>query len=217
MTSSGRLLRSTGRVAVIGTVGLFLALLVYGVVTKAPSTTIDDSLAQSKPVAAPGFELALLERGQPEDRLGRRLAEPFEDERLALDELRGTPVVLNFWASWCIPCREEAPRLERTWRKVRAEGVLLLGLNMQDITEDARAFIREFELSFPHVRDPTNRAARRWGVTGIPETFFIRRDGKIVGHVVGAISQEQLRAGVRAARSGLTIGALDGGDQRPTR
>jgi thiol-disulfide isomerase/thioredoxin len=99
------------------------------------------------------------------------------DDRLALGELRGIPVVLNFWASWCPPCRSEAPLLERTWRSLRAREVVMLGLNMQDLTGDARDFMREFGVSYPNVRDQSDDVAIDWGVAALPETFLIDARG----------------------------------------
>jgi cytochrome c biogenesis protein CcmG/thiol:disulfide interchange protein DsbE len=200
-------------VAAIG----FVALLTYGLLTQAPDTTIDDRLARAQTAPAPGFNLELLHRGDPGARLSARLNRPLADGSLALEELRGTPVVVNFWASWCVPCREEAPLLERTWREEgRPRGVLFLGLDMQDVREDARAFLREFRVSYPNVRDRGKTVAPEWGVTGIPETFFITAGGEIAGHVIGAISAEQMRDGIAAAVSGRPIGARSGGDRRPT-
>ena len=194
----------------------FIALLVYGVVAQAPDTTIDDALARSKAVAAPSFELASLQRGQPGG-LGSRWDRAAADDRVDLGELRGTPLVVNFWASWCDPCRTEAAVLERGWKGARERGVLFVGLNMQDVSQDAHDFLRELELSFPNVRDPTNDTARAYGATGIPETFFISAQGKIVGHVIGTVSEVQLDQGVAAALSGRPRSADQGGDQRPSR
>lgn len=204
------------RIAAVAVVGLLVALLAYGVSQKSPNTGIDDSLARTQPAPAPDFELPVLQPGDPGSVLGPRLAQPLGDRRIALRELGGTPVILNFWASWCVPCRVEAPRLERTWRAQRSRGVLLLGLNMQDLTDDARAFMRSFHDTYPNVRDKANDVARRWGVTGLPETFFITRQGEIVGHVIGVVSESQLSSGIAALRTGRVVGALDGGEQRPT-
>ena len=214
---SWRGLRGAARIAALLAVGLFVALLVYGVVANAPNTGIDDGLAQGAAQPAPGFELAVLQEGELGPELRGRVEPALADGRVALDELRGMPVVLNFWASWCVPCRVEAPLLEESWRDARERGTLFLGLNMQDLTPDARDFMREFDNTYLNIRDPSNDVARDWGVTGLPETFFISREGKIVGHVIGAISPEQLERGVTAAERGQLVGALDGGDQRPTR
>jgi len=197
---------------------LFVGLLVWGVITRAPDTSIDDSLAQAQPVVAPGFKLEVLLQGDLGPRLGDRLKALLADGRVGLEELRGTPVVLNFWASWCVPCREEAPLLQSTWRQqARPRGVLFVGLDMQDVTDDARGFLREFRIDYLNIRDQSNPVARRYGVTGIPETFFITAKGKIVGHVIGVASPQQLREGIAATLSGRPIGATPGGAQRPTR
>jgi cytochrome c biogenesis protein CcmG/thiol:disulfide interchange protein DsbE len=197
--------------------GLFIALLFYGVLSQSPDTTIDSGLAKAKAPPAPGFELELLERGSVGGRLERTFARAAADGKIGLEELRGVPVALNFWASWCPPCREEAPRLERRWRAAREEGVLFLGLDMQDLPEDARDFIAEFRLSYPNVRDQGDDVARDWGVTGLPETFFISARGRVVSHVIGAVSKRQLDDGIRAAIDGRPLAAREGGDRRSTR
>jgi cytochrome c biogenesis protein CcmG/thiol:disulfide interchange protein DsbE len=210
-------LGTLARAASVTAVALFLALLVYGLTTQSPDTGIDDSLARARPATAPGFELPVLERGALGPRLSSQLSGALADGRVGIRELRGVPIVLNFWASWCVPCREEAPLLERAWRRQRERGVLFLGLNMQDVTEDARDFIGEFDNSYLNIRDQSNGVARKWGVTGLPETFFVTPQGKVVGHVIGVISRGQLSAGLAAARSGRPVGPREGGDRRPTR
>ena len=213
-----RSLRLAGRALVATAAAALIGLLAYGVLTQAPDTTIDDSLAAGQTIPAPTFDLEILQPGDPTGRLAAALTAPMRDGRLALHELRGTPVVLNFWASWCVPCRDEAPLLQHAWRRLaRPRGVLLLGLDMQDVREDARAFMREFAISYPNIRDPTNTIARRYGATGIPETFFISAAGNVVGHVIGVVTREQLADGMQAAIDGRPFGAKIGGDQRPTR
>lgn len=204
------------RVATGAAAALFVALLAYGLIAKSPNTTIDDALARGQAPPAPGFDLARLADGEPGPVAAawRRAA---ADGRVGLRELRGTPVVLNYWASWCIPCRQEAPLLQRGWLGARPRGVLFVGLNMQDVRADALDFLGEFGQSFPNVRDPSNATSRRWGVTGIPETFFISRAGRVVGHVIGVVTERQLQDGIRAALSGRPSAAQLGGAQRPTR
>lgn len=107
--------------------------------------------------------------------------------------------------------------LEAGWRRARPRGVLFLGLNMQDVTEDARRFIGDFHLDYPDVRDPTNATSRKWGATGIPETYFVSANGKVVGHIIGTVTAHQLDDGVAAALSGRPRGADRGGEQRSTR
>lgn len=181
---------------------LILAGLTYGLVADAPQPTIDEALARAEPVAAPGFDLEVLREGSLGARASRAVGPALADRRVDLRELRGRPVVVNFWASWCDPCREEAPLLERAWQDARDRGVVFVGLNQQDSLADARRFLREFDMSYLNVRDPGNEVARRWGLVGLPETFFIDADGDVVAHVLGEASEAELLEGVEAARSG---------------
>ena len=209
--------RRLPRFMAIVAVGLFVALLAYGLLKTAPDDTIDSSLADNRSALAPGFSLEVLERGILPPRLGGEVAPAVDDGKLALEELRGSPVMLNFWASWCIPCREEAPRLQRGWQRWGKRGVLFLGLDMQDIRSDARDFLREFQISYPTSRDPGKEVALRYGATGIPETYFITARGRVVAHAIGVMSNEQIDSGVAAARAGRPLGALEGGARRPSR
>jgi cytochrome c biogenesis protein CcmG, thiol:disulfide interchange protein DsbE len=198
------------RIAGVLAAAAFVALLVYGLTTKATNSTIDDALSRGEAVPAPGFTLSSLADGRDAGDAWTRAA---ADGEVSLRELRGTPLVLNFWASWCDPCRAEATRLERAWKQ--QSGVLFLGLDAQDAREDARDFISQFSLTFPHVRDPGNDTQRAWGVTGLPETYFIAADGRVVGHVIGTVDEQQLADGIAAAKAGRPAGAEEGGEQRP--
>jgi cytochrome c biogenesis protein CcmG, thiol:disulfide interchange protein DsbE len=198
------------RIAGVLAAAAFVALLVFGLTTKATNSTIDDALSRGEAVPAPGFTLSRLADGSNPGGAWSRAA---ADGDVSLRELRGTPLVLNFWASWCDPCRAEAKRLERAWKQ--QSGVLFLGLDAQDAREDARDFISQFSLTFPHVRDPGNDTQRAWGVTGLPETYFIAADGRVVGHVIGTVDDQQLADGIAAAKAGRPAGAEDGGEQRP--
>ena len=205
-----RALRIAGVLAAVA----FVALLAYGLTTKATNSTIDDALSRGESVPAPGFTLSSLAEGRE---AGDAWAKAASDGDVSLSELRGTPLVLNFWASWCDPCRAEAKVLEKAWKQQSGGDVLFLGLDAQDAREDARDFISQFGLTFPHVRDPGNDTQREWGVTGLPETYFIAADGSVVGHVIGTVDDGQLRDGIAAARSGRPVGSDQGGEQRPVK
>jgi cytochrome c biogenesis protein CcmG/thiol:disulfide interchange protein DsbE len=100
---------------------------------------------------------------------------------LELSSLRGKVVVLNFWASWCIPCKEEARVVEQIWRRFRHRGVVVLGVDTADATEDARGFMRRFGLTYPIVRSKGKDLWGPYGLSGVPETRLIDRQGKYVG------------------------------------
>jgi peroxiredoxin len=108
-------------------------------------------------------------------------------ETVTLQELRGSVVFLNFWATWCAPCREEAPSLERLYTELRDEGFRVIAVTVDDprSRSQVESFRDEFELSFPIVFDPEKLAYRAFGVSGLPETFLIAPDGRIVEHYVG--------------------------------
>ncbi len=202
-TRQRRLSRLTLPALVLTVCLALVALLTFGLLKTSPNTNLDDALARGEAIEAPAFELPIFTPGNLGPTLTRTLAPALRDGRIALEELRGTPLVLNFWASWCDPCREEMPILQRAWRtQARADGVLFLGLDMQDSTDDARAFLRQYDISYLNIRDQNNDVARDYGVTGLPETIFIDRDGRAVGHVVGAINAAQIRDGIAAATSG---------------
>lgn len=116
----------------------------------------------------------------------------FSGGSITLSDLRGKPVVINFWASWCPPCREEAPVLEEVWRRYQDRGVTFIGVDIQDTEADARAYIREFGITYPNGPDTGGRITIDYGVGGIPVTFFVNREGLIVSRWVGAISEAVL-------------------------
>lgn len=115
----------------------------------------------------------------------------FDGKPISLDSLRGQVVVVNFWASWCVPaCYDEAPSLERAWRAYRDRGVVLIGVNIQDKEEPARRFLTQFGHTFPNAPDPSGRVSVDYGVYGVPETFFIDRKGQMRFKKVGSVTDE---------------------------
>jgi cytochrome c biogenesis protein CcmG/thiol:disulfide interchange protein DsbE len=116
-----------------------------------------------------------------------------------LASMRGQVVVLNFWASWCGPCREEHPNLAAAWERYRERGVVLVGIDFEDTERAALDFAEELGVDWPLVADPGSRTAIAYGVFGVPETFVIAPDGTIAGTTVGAVTYDWLTEHIEAA------------------
>jgi cytochrome c biogenesis protein CcmG/thiol:disulfide interchange protein DsbE len=162
-----------------------LILLGWATLTGNEGESLVARIAAGEEPSAPPFELDVL---WPEGRGGT----------LALESLRGRPVVLNFWASWCVPCREEAPLLNAAARAREGE-VVFVGVNIQDLRPDALAFLREFDVPYASVRDRGNDTYEAYGLTGVPETYYLDAEGRIVAHTPGAITAQTLAGGIEAA------------------
>ena len=147
-----------------------VALLIIGLVKPDQEFTIDRSIAENKAPFAPEVTLPVLRAGAGVGPVGANVS---------LGSLRGKPVVVNLWASWCPPCRNEAPILQRIATTYEPKGVVVLGINVRDLTVDANAFIDEFDLTFPSLRDGSDDTEQRFEATGLPETFIIDPDGKM--------------------------------------
>lgn len=117
---------------------------------------------------------------------------------LQLSSLRGKVVVLNFWASWCQPCKLEAPDLAASAKKWSGR-VVVLGVDVNDPSGDARGFMRKYGITYPIVHDNKNVTSPKYGLTGLPETFFLDRRGRIVSHVISGIEAADLQRGVEEA------------------
>lgn len=176
-----RVVRSRGvKALVFLSVIALLLLLAYGFWT-------DPRIVPSPLVGgpAPNFTLTLL-----------------DGKEVRLSDLRGRPVVVNFWASWCYPsCWNEAPRLEATWQRYKDKDMMLIGIIYQDAEKNAREFIAEHGKTYPNGMDVKSRIAIEYGVFGIPETFFIDREGNIAHKHIGEIDMETLTTEVEALLS----------------
>ncbi len=131
-------------------------------------------------------------RAQPSG--DRRRAPEFDapslgGERISSLEFGDRVLVVNFWASWCGPCRREAPDLEATWQAYRGRGVQFLGVNFKDDQNAARAFEDEFGLTYPSAIDPSGSLAHTFGVLALPSTFVISADGWIEYHFTGVVNE----------------------------
>ena len=133
----------------------------------------------------------------------------FDGKKLSLDDLRGKAVFLNFWASWCPPCRAEARDLEAAWQTFKDSDVVFLGIDIQDTEEDGRAFLREFNITYPNGRDLSGKVAVDYGVWGIPETYFIDPQGRITYKHVGSLGSALITAKLDEARRGI-VSAKEG-------
>ena len=173
--------RGAELVALAAVLGL-LGLLIWKVVNQEHSK-IPQQVAKGEHPPAPDFELPRL------DGTGS----------VSLASLRGKAVVLNFWASWCGPCRDEVPTLERAWKRYRSRGLVMLGIDQQDLASDARTFASKYGMTYPIVKDRRGRVVARYGLTGVPETFFIDRRGRVVDHVPLQINAVQLDEGIEKA------------------
>ena len=111
---------------------------------------------------------------------------------VSLENYKNKPLVLNFWASWCPPCRDETPGMERIWRKYEDQGVVILGINVQDGEKEAERYISEFGVTFSNALDLDGSITVDYGVTGLPVTFFIDNDSVVIGRWVGSISEDRL-------------------------
>jgi cytochrome c biogenesis protein CcmG/thiol:disulfide interchange protein DsbE len=165
----------------VGLVAGLLALLIWKV-AHGNGGGVAAKIDKGHVVAAPDFELSRLDR----------------EGKLQFASLRGKAVVVNFWASWCYPCNKEAGALESAWRGHDGR-VVVLGIDVNDFPGDARKFMRKHGVTYPIVHDNKNVTEPKYGVALLPETFFIDRHGRVVGHVAGQVTTTDLRDGIERA------------------
>jgi cytochrome c biogenesis protein CcmG, thiol:disulfide interchange protein DsbE len=174
--------RQAGRLAgrhkiITGVVAVFVVAVIA---VSLLSTGSPGSAPRSDPVA-PGFTLTAL-------------SDP--SQHITLSQYKGKPLIVNFWASWCEPCQRETPLLA-SWYKQQHGHALIVGLDENDNTASALKFARAKGVSYPIGVDPVLTAAGAYGVTGLPQTFFLNAQHRIVDRVFGAVTQADLTKGVR--------------------
>ena len=182
-------LRVLAIILVVAGVFALTALLALGLANRSPVTGRSGATRIDKP--APNINMPLYGGGvlTPEDYTDR-------------------PVVVNFWASWCGPCRQEAPIFERLSQEYGERGVLFIGVNIQDSQSDAEAYLREFVITYPNGSDEDGSISIDYGVIGIPVTFFINRDGIVQRRWAGVMRETQLRQWIDE----LVLGIAPAGD-----
>jgi cytochrome c biogenesis protein CcmG/thiol:disulfide interchange protein DsbE len=164
------------RWVVVAMAAALVGLLAYGLASQGTDTSIDQAISEGKRIEAPNADLA---------RLGT-------SGSASLTDYRGKVVVLNFWASWCKPCRDELPLLERTHKSIAGKNAVVLGVNYKDISSDALGYVRKYGLTFESLRDPDGRFAERYGSRAFPETFIIDRTGKVADRRRGPVDRTWL-------------------------
>lgn len=181
MARRGKLIMQAAAVTVVA---LLVVLLGWQVARQEEGRGLAAAVADGKRPPAPDFTL-----------------EPLDgDGEIALRDYRGKAVVLNFWASWCAPCKQEAPLLQSAWERYRDEGLVVLGIDAQDLKPDARRFVERYGLTYPIAHDRNGATLGRFGNSGFPETWFVDREGRLVGdHIVGEFTEEQLEENIRLA------------------
>ncbi|MFN2469469.1 MAG: TlpA family protein disulfide reductase [Gaiellaceae bacterium] len=179
---TARLKLAAQALALLVVAGLF-GLLAWKVTHQEGGELVDD-VAKGRFPAAPGFRLPRLDA----------------DGHLELASLRGRVVLVNFWASWCAPCKRELPRLERAWKANRNPEVVFVGIDTQDFDNPARRAARRYGLTYPLVYDRAGRVLARYGGLPLPRTFVLDRRGLIADYFFGELGDADIR---RLLRSGL--------------
>jgi cytochrome c biogenesis protein CcmG/thiol:disulfide interchange protein DsbE len=178
-------------VVLAGVLGAFTWAVVHG----QRGSTFDALVASGRAPKAPLFTLPPIWRASATWPPGLRANAA--RSKLRLRDLRGYPVVINFWASWCGPCRSEIPHFTSAAARFHGK-VAFLGVDIQDVTSDARTFLPRYHVNYVSVRDGSDGTYADYGLTGVPETYFVDAQGRVVRHVPGVVSEAQLDQGLRA-------------------
>ena len=163
--------RRISPMTVVIMVGAVLMLVVIGVSLM--------RVGQSQPTSGPAPDFSL---------------QTFGGDTFRLAEQQGKIVIINFWASWCVPCRDEAPILQDVWERYRDRGVVLVGVAYLDVERDSLAFIDEFGITYPNGLDIGEKIAKQYNIQGVPETFIVDQNGELVDLYVGPAKEGQIDA-----------------------
>ena len=178
---TGRL-RLAGQVAAVAIVAALLGLLAWKLTQDESAVT--SQLDKGGSPTAPAFTLERLD-GKGD---------------LDLASLRGKAVVLNFWASWCGPCKDETPLLQKGWKRWQGKDVVFVGVDVKDFRGDAKDFLARYGVTYANVYDGKGSTVGRYGVTGFPETYFVDADGKVRYRIAGPVEDAaDLDAGIQRA------------------
>ncbi len=169
--------QSTGKQKIFLVVGLVLILGLIGIMA---INMVDIESIDLQNRKAPEFTLALFD------------LEQFEQDQIALSNLQGQVVVVNFWASWCVECYKEAALLEQAWQDYKGQDVMFLGVDHLDTEKEALAYMAQYSITYPSGPDLGDKISQDYGITGVPETFFIDKDGNIAHVQLGPIAKAQL-------------------------
>jgi cytochrome c biogenesis protein CcmG/thiol:disulfide interchange protein DsbE len=163
-------------VVVLGILIIFVGGLLAVLLIKPPQKFLCDQ-------PAPDFKLTMFDQYRG----------GWQNESLKLSDLRGKGVVLNFWASWCQPCAEEAAALENSWKQYKSQGIEFIGVDYYDQEPVALRYLQKFAISYPNGPDLAGAASKVYAIKGVPETFFINPEGKIMGcRVEGPLTPDAL-------------------------
>ena len=167
----------------------------------ATATSVTDPTSVPQPTPVPTLTPSALSNELPSLEIGGP-APPFALEGLdgsevSLAALDGKVVVLNFWASWCQPCRLEMPDFQKAWEEHRDQGVVFVGIAVDDLASEASRFAQQVGVTYPLALDATGDVARAYALRGLPSTYFIDRQGKLVSKLVGLANQGALRIFLR--------------------
>jgi cytochrome c biogenesis protein CcmG, thiol:disulfide interchange protein DsbE len=141
----------------------------------------------------------------------------FDGKKLTSDDLRGKAVFLNFWASWCPPCRAEARELEAAWQKVKDKNMVFIGVALQDTDQNSLEFLKEFNVTYPNGKDASGKIGVDYGTWGIPESFFIDPQGRITYKHVGGIRAALVITKLEEAAKSIVSAQEGKGDYQPIR